>query len=229
MDLWELQARQQIDPEEARAALRRAEGLDDPRTRQLALEMTAALEGRTVDDAKFPSLVRRVRPVTRPETIERFLQELGRGLAGPVRIVIRGSSALILADLLERGTEDVDVVDEVPVPLREVARRVEGRHDLHIAHFQSHYLPAGWQNRVRSRGNFGKLEVYLVDPLDIFVGKLMSKRDKDYRDLSHLTSAFTREEIVPRLTGLERHLADPRLREMAEHNWQVLFGEPLPV
>ncbi len=60
------------------------------------------------------------------------------------------------------------------------------RYGLRLAHFQSHYLPDGWQRRVESFGVFGELAVFLVDPVDIAVGKLFSRRDKDLDDVRML-------------------------------------------
>lgn len=216
-----------------REALRRAEGHEhDWRTRQLALEFKAALEGRVIDEPRFPFLARHVRPLTRPEQITGLLKDVGRDLGRPVGVVIGGSSALILQGMLKRSTSDVDVVDEVPAPLRELGQRLaqhQSQHRLELTHFQSHYLPPGWESRVHSWGEFGRLDVSLVDPLDIFVGKLMSRREKDREDLRYLYPQFDPERIKERMTCLERHLQDPDLREKADRNWYVLTGEPIPV
>lgn len=48
-----------------------------------------------------------------------------------------------------------------------------------LNHFQSHYLPAGRPDRVRSLGRFGKLDVFLVDVYDVLLSKLFSDRNKD--------------------------------------------------
>jgi len=145
-------------------------------------------------------------------------------------VIIGGSSALILAELLARNTEDIDIVDEVPAPLREMGQRLKEHtesYGLHIAHFQSHYLPSGWEYRTQSLGDFGRLSVALVDPLDIFVGKLMSRRVKDREDLRFLFPQFEIERIKERMSRIDRHLQDPDLREKADRNWYALTGESL--
>ncbi|MGB7157824.1 MAG: DUF6036 family nucleotidyltransferase [Tepidisphaeraceae bacterium] len=78
-------------------------------------------------------------------------------------------------------------------------------------------------------GDFGKLQVSLVDPYDIFVGKLFSARQKDREDLNDLTSRLNRDAIVRRLIDSTASLrSDTRLLNAAKRNWYVLFGEELP-
>ncbi len=125
----------------------------------------------------FPSLEKRVVDAIKPEAIERFLRELSLGITRPTRLMIGGSISLIIAGHLTRNTEDVDVVDEVPVELRTQYKFLADLSDLHhlyLAHFQSHYLPHHWEERIGSFGTFGHLQVFLVDPYDIFTGKLLA-------------------------------------------------------
>ena len=150
-----------------------------------------------------------------------------------VRLAVGGSIALILYGLLSRATEDVDVVDEVPVELRSlhaVLDELERHYGLHLAHFQSHFLPAGWENRLHALGSFGRLDVFLVDRYDLFLSKLFSARDKDFDDLRQLLPFTDRQTLTQRLgdscTGL---LGEPALRQNAERNWYVLTGQALPV
>jgi hypothetical protein len=170
---------------------------------------------------------------TEAQTILQFLRELGERLPSPARLDVGGSSALILGGLLTRSTDDVDAVNEVPAAIRvqhELLAELSGRYGLSLAHFQSHYLPAGWENRLRSLGRFGKLDVFLVDPLDIFVGKLFSKRTKDLDDLRMLQNAFERRAIVERLrSGASALNADPVLRSDAQKSWHILYGEAFPL
>ncbi|GMU52903.1 MAG: hypothetical protein AMXMBFR33_20490 [Candidatus Xenobia bacterium] len=261
MDLWTLtQERQSLDPDELAVAigLQAAEPEPDYRTRLLIRDAALSLlsfwgpkrfsdwlEGvssrsqigacleETFPEVGFPSLPKRICVSTRPETIKRYLRELGEQLTTPVRVVIGGSSALILAGLLSRHTEDIDLVDEVPESIRGMRaslKQLQAKHRLHLAHFQSHYLPSGWEDRTHSQGKMGQLDVHSVDPLDILTGKLLSKREKDQGDLLELTPrAFSREQLASRLEACRAHLSDPELRASAEHNWNVLFGETLPV
>ena len=169
---------------------------------------------------------------TRPEQVREFFRELGMHLHRPVRLYIGGSIALILPGYLSRPTEDVDVVDEVPAELRsqrELLNDLEKRFALQLAHFQSHYLPMGWQQRVHSLESFGSLQVYLVDVYDVFLSKLFSIRTKDRDDLRMLKPQLDKETLARRLketTG--SMLAAPPLRQRAADNWYILYGEPLP-
>jgi hypothetical protein len=180
----------------------------------------------------FPSLARRVVDAIQPEDVERFLRDLSRRVSHPTRLIIGGSIPLILGGQITRTTEDVDAVNEIPAELRdqhEFLDELREVHGLRLAHFQSHYLPSGWERRVHSLGNFGQLQVFLVDGCDIFVGKLFSLRKKDRADLVALASQLSRETIVHRVREETAGFrSDPRLLDAAKQNWYVLFGEELP-
>lgn len=183
--------------------------------------------------AGFETLEKRLMDKTQPETIRQLLRELGKLVSRPTRIDIGGSGALILLGNLSRSTDDVDVVDEVPAELRaqhDAIEHLASRYGLRVAHFQSHYLPAGWNERVKSLGRFGNLDVFLVDPLDIFVGKLFSAREKDLDDLRLLAPQLGKSEITDRLREAGRSLtSDAKLADSARKNWYILFGEELPL
>lgn len=257
MDLWSLTLeRTTLDPEELASAIESqlSEPRKDYRTRQLICESLEALRsfwgedrfrrwqaasphreeiarflGQSFPEVGFPSLSNRLQVTTRPETIRQYLRELGTRLTTGAEVVIGGSSSLILAGLLQRTTEDIDVVDEVPEPVRTLhgdLNRLRDRYGLVMAHFQSHFLPSGWEGRLRSLGSFGHLSVKTVDPVDVAAGKLLSRREKDLDDLRVLVGAIiSKQELATRLLECEAHLRDPKLRENAERNWYILFGE----
>jgi hypothetical protein len=258
-DLWSLvQGAPSIDPMELVSAVNREAGRlpHDFRTRLLIRDSFRALENRwgrdrtisllsgdvraTVEaillenlgDAGFPTLERRIMEQTGSDTIMQFLRELSAGVPEPVILDIGGSSSLILAGLLSRGTEDVNVVDQVPAAIRgehELLSRLASRYGLHLAHFQSHYLPSGWQERVRSLGQFDKVTIRLVDAYDIFLGKLFSAREKDLDDLRILKRGLEKNVITERLRSTAQTLlGEGRLRLQAEKNWHILFSETLP-
>lgn len=259
MDLWTLtQTRPALDPDDLAQAIEQQvrEPDFDYRTRLLVHEASLALKGfwgpdrfqswlsrasgaqriracveEEFEEVGFPSLPKRVQVTTRPEDIKQFLRLLGGELTVPVRLVIGGSSSLILAGLLHRNTEDIDVVDEVPEPIRRLRSKLgqlQDDYQIVLAHFQSHYLPDGWEKRLVSQGTFGRLDVYTVDPLDIAVGKLMSRRDRDRNDLRILARHFAQGQFASRLRECHRHLRDEKLLQAAQHNWYVLFGQDLP-
>jgi len=180
----------------------------------------------------FPSLMRNVVDATSPEQVTRFLRDLSKKIRRPTRLVIGGSIPLILGGQLTRSTQDIDVVDEVPAELRnehQFLQELSDNYKLQLAHFQSHYLPSGWERRLRSLGVFGDLQVFLVDPSDIFVSKLFSARKKDKPDLIALASKLDRKTLEHRIREDAKPLrGEERLLKAAEDNWHVLFGEPLP-
>lgn len=184
------------------------------------------------DDRGFSSLRSRVMDVTQPDTIRQYFEELGRQIHRPLRLQIGGSIALILPGYLSRSTGDIDVVDELPAELRSQHRLLNDlnkRYGLELAHFQRHYLPMGWEQRVHSLGAFGQLQISLVDVYDVFLSKLYSARTKDRDDLRALIPQLDKEVLVSKLKDhTQSMLATPALRQKAETNWQILYGEPLP-
>jgi hypothetical protein len=180
----------------------------------------------------FPFLKEQLMEPTRPEQIRQFLRDLGSLLQQPARFAVGGAGALILKGHLLRRTQDLDVVNELPPEIRALGARlheVERRHRLQLGHFQSHYLPSGWDQRTHTLEPFGLLNVYAVDVYDVFLSKLCSSREKDLDDLRTVAPQLSKETLVRRLketaAGL---LSQPDLRPKAEHNWYVLYGESLP-
>jgi hypothetical protein len=184
------------------------------------------------DDTGFPSLRGRVMDVTRPETIKAFLRELGMHIRRPLKVSVGGSIACILTGYLSRKTEDIDVVNEVPAELRcqhELLRELHERYDLKLGHFQSHYLPSGWEQRVHSQAPFGDLQVFLVDVYDVFLSKLTSIREKDKDDLVRLAPQLDKGILTEKLKRtMQSTFASEELKKRAESNWYILFGEALP-
>ena len=56
---------------------------------------------------------------TTPDQIRDYLETVGRRIRKEARIYVAGSCALILPGFLDRGTNDIDIVDEVPKEIRE--------------------------------------------------------------------------------------------------------------
>ena len=75
----------------------------------------------------------------------------------------------------------------------------------------------------------GGVDVFLIEPLDIFVGKLFSNRRNNGDDLRMLSTSQDRTLIQQRLASASQSLlSDATRRSHAETNWYVLFGENLP-
>jgi hypothetical protein len=180
----------------------------------------------------FPTLGRRIMDAIKPDVVLQFLREIGSHVSQPLRIEVGGAIALILSGNLSRHTDDIDIVDEVPAELRnqhalldELARR----YGLQLTHFQSHFLPRGWERRVKSLGRFGQLEVFVVDTCDVFVGKLFSQRAKDLDDLRVLAPQLNEATIEQRVRESASSLvSDASLAQNARHNWYILFGSLFP-
>ncbi len=251
--------RPQIDPSDLAAAIERqvVQRALDFRTRLLirdSLEALASFWGRErVDEwvrrspharevkaiahedlgaPGFPSLRQRLMDATRPEVVKQYLRELGSRVSRPTRLAIGGSISLILSHRLSRRTEDIDVADEVPAILREqheLLSTLLHRYGLQLTHFQSHYLPAGWEARLKRLGDFGRIEVLLIDEYDVAAGKMFSARDKDRDDLRVLATQLDKAALADRLRTSARALLDePPLRQNAQTNWYIVYGEPLP-
>ncbi len=170
--------------------------------------------------------------ITRPEKVRQYFRELGTHLHKAVRIDVGGAIALIMPGLLSRRTEDIDVVDEVPRDLREqhaVLHDLEERYDLELAHFQRHYLPMKWEDRLHFLDSFGPLKVYLVDAHDVFLSKLSSIRTKDLDDLRAVYPLLDKAKLVRLLEeAMKSVLASEELRQRCQRNWYIVFGEQLP-
>lgn len=230
--LWQLTAGARCVDRDSLSEVLRAlpvEGLDW-RTSELARASALALAGRSTESTEFPSLRHRVGSPVKKDTVLQYLRELGSQLSEPARIVVGGSSALILAELLSRNTEDIDLVDEVPASLRALhawRTRAQERYGLYLAHFQSHYLPRDWGKRLSSLGQMGRLEAFLVDPLDILVGKLFSRREKDLDDLREALPKVSLASFHARLEFADRLADDPKLLEQARKNHDIVLGQAL--
>ena len=182
--------------------------------------------------AGFPTLQRRIMDAVRPETVLQFFRELGRRIRGPSRMDVGGSIALILLNVLSRHTDDIDVVNEVPAEIRgehALLEELSASFGLRLTHFHSHYLPSGWEARLSSFGRFGHLDIYLIDPYDVFVGKLFSARRKDRDDLRALAGRLNKQTAIDRLRSSARALVtESQLAEQARENWYIIYGEDLP-
>ncbi len=184
------------------------------------------------EEVGFPSIRTRLMDKTDPMTIEQYFRELSRKVRKPMRLLVGGSITLIATGRLVRHTDDIDIVDEVPEEFRREPQFLDDlqkRYGLLLGHFQQHYLPAGWSNRLQFYDSFGDLHVYFVDPIDIFLGKLTSIRTKDLDDLRLLAPQLDRATIIQRLKDtMQSALASESLKERATNNWYILFGDELP-
>ncbi len=106
----------------------------------------------------FPLLKEQLMDRTEPETVKEFLRELGSRINESVTLNVGGAIALILTGYLSRATTDLDIVDEVPAAIRMhsvLLDELKKRYRLLLTQFQSHYLPSGWETRLKDLGSFG--------------------------------------------------------------------------
>jgi Nucleotidyltransferase of unknown function (DUF6036) len=202
-----------------------------------SIQIAEVIRARIDDDSnshrvvKFPSLKERLMPHLSPTTIRQFLRELGSAISQPATFTMGGAASLVLRGLLSRATEDVDVVDELPAEIRdehEVLRQLSARYGLRMTHFQSHYLPPNWESRTIDFGTFGKIQVRLVDALDIIAGKVYSARPKDLDDFRALSLNLNKEELRQRvLQGSSSLASGDQSRRQAITNWYIVYGDDL--
>jgi Nucleotidyltransferase of unknown function (DUF6036) len=183
------------------------------------------------DETGFPHIRRRLVDNVGAAQIKQIFTLLGQNVHDRVEVYVAGSIPTLIAGLTARPTEDIDIVNEVPAKIRKqraVLRKIQTDYGLSLGHVQSHYLPTGWENRRQFLGDFGGLRVYLVDPLDIFVSKLSSKKEKHKEDLRVLAQKLDKETAKQRLLDKGRaFLEDPHQRPQIEANWQFIYQEPL--
>ena len=182
-----------------------------------------------LDGRGYHAFLSRIMNETDPSDIENMFRDLGRRVRQPTTLNVGGSIVLILESLIVHSTQDIDVVDEVPPALREdheLLHEMVARHKLQLTHFQSHYLPDGWQARLRTYGVFGRLTVRTVDPIDMLVCKLFSKRAKDFQHVRAAWDMIDQGDFRNRLsTSTRSYRGESAIIENGRHNWYVLTGE----
>jgi hypothetical protein len=248
--LWDLLGEPTIDPVDLERQVRMVAGFSDLDYRTVRLLYQVSLDllavqgdvefqrkivthcqfvGLDTKDDKFTTLKHRLKPTMNVNTIKQYLRDLGSQMILEEEIIIGGSCAISLQGLPFRTTDDMDVVDEIPVGIRtqqDLINQLSMSYGLRLTHFQSHYLPDGWLNRVSFLGKFGNLQVFLVDVYDIIAGKFFSLRTKDRDDLRRLVPVLDKDKILYRI----HHFAQSILSNLKYHenllkNWYVVYGE----
>lgn len=250
--------RPEVDPDALAGALVKALGADEPdfRTRLLIRDSADALERYWGTDRwmaylrdgadrecleeireedlgppKFHFDGARIRRATTPRMIEDYLRDLGASMPRGSRFKIGGRSALILAERLSRAARRVVVVvDDLDAGLgdRSLIGPLKKRHLLELRRQAPGDLPSGWPARIRSLGEFGNLQVDVLDPWDVLVGDLFSGRADDLVDLRLVKPAIDQDDFAEWVSstsaGLQR---DEAKRADAERKWYILYGDPL--
>jgi hypothetical protein len=179
----------------------------------------------------FPNIRGRLVDAVGVNQVRQIFDLLGRAVHRRVEVSVAGSIPTLIRGLTARPTADIDIVNEVPAEVRKqrgLLARIRDEFGLTLGHVQSHYLPAGWEDRRQFLGDFGGLRVYLVDVYDVFVSKLSSKQEKHRQDLRVLAGKLDHDTGRQRLlTAGQAFLNDPGLRAQVEENWRYIFQSPL--
>jgi hypothetical protein len=195
-------------------------------------QIKAICRGPWDDDRGFFSLMRRIVEPTEPDTIRQYFRELSQRVPGSMQLIVGGSVALCLLGYLSRRAQGIDVAGQLPYELHSrtpLLKNLAGRYGLELLPFEERHLPSGWQNRLHRLDTFGGITVDLVDAFDIFLSKLFSDRNKDRDDLHALRPQLDKETLARRLHDTcGSMLVAESLRQRAEQNWYVLYGESLP-
>jgi hypothetical protein len=143
------------------------------------------------------------------QTLWAALAALGQRVSTPVTLVLGGSAALILADVLQRPTDDGDIVmsepglDQLQPLIRDVADAEQLPPGWLNGSIQSYayILPRDYTNRLVTLATFGRLHVSLLSRRDVLLMKAYGMRARDVADIRALAPtadelAFVRHEAT---------------------------------
>ena len=116
------------------------------------------------------------------------LDHLDKRLESPVRLIVGGGAALLLAHGFSLSTQDIDAVPAAGATLEELASHIESvAHELGLPSdwlnpFYStfaHVLPADYGTRLIDVGSFRWLKVLALSKPDLLIMKCFAARQKD--------------------------------------------------
>lgn len=142
--------------------------------------------------------------------IQKMLMRLDSKLDKPVRLILCGGGALILAFGSTRSTVDVDIIAPVPLDkhLREKANEVA--REMHVSADWlndgckgfADYLPRGWQKRLVSIDlGLKQISLFSLGKSDLIMSKLTAGRERDLADLEYLNITQEDADIIYRSLG----------------------------
>lgn len=138
-------------------------------------------------------------------------KELDDRLKAPVRLVVGGGTALMLADRFPVRTTDVDAypvgasMDELDPAIKAVARKLHLPADWINPHFSTfaYVLPPDYKERLRSIFKGARLAVDALGPEDLLLMKCFAGRTKD---VSHAKALLKK--------GVDLAIVERRLQEL---------------
>ncbi len=135
------------------------------------------------------------RELREPRQVEGWLEEVGKMLTAPAKLILIGSGGLLwhaaqrgLSDPLPENSMDIDPVtdsDEVASICYDamIGSEFEERNGWHVNLMPPRVLdglPAGWESRASSKV-YGFLEATVPSPADLLVPKLRRNEPRDRR------------------------------------------------
>lgn len=138
---------------------------------------------------------------------EVMLNALGRldeKLATPIKLIVGGGGAMILAFQLPLGTSDIDAIptgiqiSELDPLVKEVAKELNLPPDWLNPYYSifTHVLPQGYGARLEKIGEFKHLEVLALSKEDLLLMKCFAGRQKDVSHIKALIKIGAKIEPV---------------------------------
>lgn len=121
--------------------------------------------------------------------LKKIFQSFDRKLQTPLRLIVGGAGALILAYKYELGTRDIDAIPvkstlsmaDIERYAREIAKEFSLDYDWLNPYFQSfiHVLPQSYGKRLIPAYKGKYLDVFALGPEDLLILKCFAHREKD--------------------------------------------------
>lgn len=186
------------------------------------------------DKVGFPTIPRRLIDKTKPEVLLRLFEQVGQSISQETTVYVTGAVALILSGYLSNHTDDIEFVHDLLATMRDnqaLRERMEGMSGFELGYVPGCCYPHYWKKRVQPVGAFGKLQVFRLDVCDVLLSKLFSERQGDIDDMRLVFPKLEKANVVRRFQeeGSFLLMLSPTKAETCRRNWQLLFGEPLPL
>ena len=137
--------------------------------------------------------------------IQAILKRLDSKLDRPVRLILCGGGALILAFGSKRGTIDLDIIAPIPLDrhLREKAIEVASEMDLAANWLNddckgfADYLPKGWKSRLIPIDlGLKNISLFSLGKSELIMLKLAAGRERDLADIESLNITQQDADII---------------------------------
>ena len=210
--------------------------LNDYLQDRTSIQIAEAIRARIDDpwnshcEVRFSSLKERLMPHLSPTTIRQFLRELGTAILTPPQSPWAAPHPWSSGGCCRGPRRTWTSSTRFPRNTRRASDPPRAFSPLWSAHDPlPEPLPATrWESRTVDFGTFGKIQVRLVDALDIIAGKVYSARPKDLDDFRLLSLNLNKEELKERvLQGSSSLTSSDQDRRQATTNWYIVYGDDL--